>query len=118
MEAVYSCVLCVKFLTMHSAGVLLCCCDINGLVLLFIAPNALYGFLMCPIIIYWLTRLVMCIVCLLYSVTSLTLHEGIDGAYFGTTFPHLFLMTYGHLKPQMSSQSYVPRVFGFKVHKS
>ncbi|XWS38670.1 hypothetical protein CRYUN_Cryun19dG0150800 [Craigia yunnanensis] len=41
----------------------------------------------------------------------------IDGSYFGTTFPNLFLMTYGHLKPQKASQSYVPRVFGFKVHK-
>ncbi|XP_034709319.1 putative casein kinase II subunit beta-4 isoform X2 [Vitis riparia] len=43
--------------------------------------------------------------------------QDIDGAYFGTTFPHLFLMTYGHLKPQKASQSYVPRVFGFKMHK-
>ncbi|KAL0372960.1 UNVERIFIED_CONTAM: Casein kinase II subunit beta-1 [Sesamum calycinum] len=43
--------------------------------------------------------------------------DSIDGAYFGTTFPHLFLMTYAHLKPQKTSQSYVPRVFGFKVHK-
>ncbi|KAL6008528.1 casein kinase 2 regulatory subunit [Asimina triloba] len=43
--------------------------------------------------------------------------SNIDGAYFGTTFPHLFLMTYGHLKPQKASQSYVPRIFGFKVHK-
>ncbi|KAI4327208.1 hypothetical protein L6164_019696 [Bauhinia variegata] len=41
----------------------------------------------------------------------------IDGAYFGTTFPHLFLMTYGNLKPQKPLQSYVPRVFGFKLHK-
>ncbi|KAK4262515.1 hypothetical protein QN277_028067 [Acacia crassicarpa] len=41
----------------------------------------------------------------------------VDGAYFGTTFPHLFLMTYGHLKPPKPSQSYVQRVFGFKVHK-
>ncbi|KAK9051488.1 hypothetical protein SSX86_028115 [Deinandra increscens subsp. villosa] len=41
----------------------------------------------------------------------------IDGAYFGTTFPHLFLMTYGHLKPQKAVQSYTPRVFGFKLHK-
>lgn len=42
----------------------------------------------------------------------------IDGAYFGTTFPHLFLMTYGHLKPQKTSaQSYVPRIFGFKICK-
>ncbi|KAE9613119.1 hypothetical protein Lal_00027796 [Lupinus albus] len=41
----------------------------------------------------------------------------IDGAYFGTTFPHLFLMTYGQLKPQKPSQNYVPRVFGYKLHK-
>ncbi|KAM3366280.1 hypothetical protein ACQJBY_015628 [Aegilops geniculata] len=41
----------------------------------------------------------------------------IDGAYFGITFPHLFLMTYDHLKPQKPSQRYVPRVFGFKLHK-
>ncbi|CAI9786055.1 unnamed protein product [Fraxinus pennsylvanica] len=40
-----------------------------------------------------------------------------DGAYFGTTFPHLFLMTYGNLKPQKPTQSYTPRVFGFKLHK-
>ncbi|KAK9121108.1 hypothetical protein Syun_018725 [Stephania yunnanensis] len=41
----------------------------------------------------------------------------IDGAYFGTTFPHLFLMTYGQYKPQKPSQSYIPRIFGFKIHK-
>ncbi|XP_074272845.1 casein kinase II subunit beta-1-like isoform X2 [Silene latifolia] len=40
-----------------------------------------------------------------------------DGAYFGTTFPHLFLMTYGNLKPPQPTRSYVPRVFGFKIHK-
>ncbi|CAB4279371.1 unnamed protein product [Prunus armeniaca] len=44
-------------------------------------------------------------------------YQDIDGAYFGSTFPHLFLMTYGNLKPQKASQSYVPRVFGFKLHK-
>ncbi|XP_022158247.1 casein kinase II subunit beta-1-like isoform X2 [Momordica charantia] len=44
-------------------------------------------------------------------------YQDIDGAYFGTTFPHLFLMTYGHLKPQKAVQGYVPRVFGFKIHK-
>ncbi|OEL28463.1 putative casein kinase II subunit beta-4, partial [Dichanthelium oligosanthes] len=45
------------------------------------------------------------------------LYPDIDGAYFGTTFPHLFLMTYPHLKPQKPSQQYTPRVFGFKLHK-
>ncbi|OIT39946.1 PREDICTED: casein kinase II subunit beta-1-like [Nicotiana attenuata] len=42
----------------------------------------------------------------------------IDGAYIGTTFPHLFFMTYGHLKPQKQTQNYVPRVFGFKLHST
>ncbi|GAB4844263.1 Putative casein kinase II subunit beta-4 [Ancistrocladus abbreviatus] len=41
----------------------------------------------------------------------------IDGAYFGTTFPHLFLMTYGNLRPQKAAQNYMPRVYGFKIHK-
>ncbi|XP_047307144.1 casein kinase II subunit beta-3-like isoform X3 [Impatiens glandulifera] len=51
----------------------------------------------------------------IYSPRS-RFHSNIDGAYFGTTFPNLFLMTYGHLKPQTPSQSYVQRVFGFKIH--
>ncbi|KAH8957071.1 hypothetical protein BDL97_07G073300 [Sphagnum fallax] len=42
----------------------------------------------------------------------------IDGAYFGTTFPHLFLMTYPYIKPAKPTQSYVPRIFGFKIHKN
>lgn len=40
----------------------------------------------------------------------------IDGAFFGATFPHLFLQTYGELRPQRCTRHYVPRVFGFKVH--
>jgi casein kinase II subunit beta len=39
----------------------------------------------------------------------------IDGAFFGTTFPHLFLMTYGSLKPAKPTAEYVPRIFGFRV---
>jgi casein kinase II subunit beta len=42
----------------------------------------------------------------------------IDGAYFGTTFPHLFLMSYPYIKPAKPTQSYTPRIFGFKLHKS
>lgn len=45
----------------------------------------------------------------------------IDGAYFGTTFPHLFFLTFEHLKPKKSEwlasrESYVPRVFGFRIY--
>ncbi|TYZ64313.1 hypothetical protein PybrP1_002278 [[Pythium] brassicae (nom. inval.)] len=33
----------------------------------------------------------------------------VDGAYFGTTFPHLFFMTYRELEPAPSTLLYVPR---------
>lgn len=42
----------------------------------------------------------------------------IDGAYFGATFPHVFLMTHAHLVPPPPTQVYVPRVYGYKVHSS
>lgn len=40
----------------------------------------------------------------------------VDGAYFGTTFPHLFFLTYRELEPPPSTLLYVPRVFGYKIH--
>ncbi|KAL0478409.1 casein kinase II subunit beta [Acrasis kona] len=43
-------------------------------------------------------------------------HRGIDGSYWGTTFPHLFLISYPEYKPTRSTQVYEPRVYGFKVH--
>jgi hypothetical protein len=48
----------------------------------------------------------------------LLLQCSIDGAYFGTTFPHLLLMTYPMYRPPKSTDTYVPRVFGFKLHPS
>ena len=47
-------------------------------------------------------------------------HGNVDGAYFGTTFPHLFLMTFPSLRPDRRkvkemAESYVPKVFGFKI---
>ena len=46
--------------------------------------------------------------------------NGIGGAAFGTTFPHLFLMTFSNLVPDPLpvESAYVPRAFGFRVHKS
>ena len=46
--------------------------------------------------------------------------SGVDGAAFGTTFAHLFLMTFSNLVPDPLpvESTYVPRVFGFRVHKS
>jgi len=45
-------------------------------------------------------------------------HSQIDGAYFGTTFAHLFLQVYPDLIPPSPKTSYVPRIFGFKIHHS
>ena len=46
-------------------------------------------------------------------------HKEIDGAYFGTTFAHLFLLQFPTYKPQWkSSKKYQPKVFGYKLHKT
>jgi len=45
-------------------------------------------------------------------------HGHIDGAYFGTTFPHLFFLTFPELKPTQEVERYMPRVFGFKVNRN
>ena len=47
-----------------------------------------------------------------------TRQANIDGAYFGTTFPHLYLMTHPDLIPHKPTQNYQPRVYGFKIHNS
>jgi casein kinase II subunit beta len=44
--------------------------------------------------------------------------ECLDGAYFGTTFAHLFFLTYGHIVPTTMPTVFVPRLYGFKIHKS
>jgi len=43
-------------------------------------------------------------------------HGKIDGAYFGTTFPHLFLLTFAQLVPGPPTDTYAPRIFGFRIY--
>ncbi|TPX51332.1 hypothetical protein SeMB42_g01958 [Synchytrium endobioticum] len=43
-------------------------------------------------------------------------HVVIDGAYFGTTLPHLLLQVHPNLIPTKTTERYVPRIFGFKLH--
>ncbi|CAG8478049.1 4021_t:CDS:10, partial [Funneliformis mosseae] len=45
-----------------------------------------------------------------------TRHASIDGAYYGSTFPHMLFQVYPHLLPPKSNERYVPRIFGFKIH--
>ncbi|CAO3662769.1 unnamed protein product [Umbelopsis vinacea] len=46
-----------------------------------------------------------------------TRHSTIDGAHFGSTFPHLLLFTYPDLLPDGRTQIYKPKIFGFRVHE-
>jgi casein kinase II subunit beta len=41
----------------------------------------------------------------------------LDGAAFGTSFPHLFLQNYLEICPHKPQNSYIPRISGFKIHK-
>jgi len=43
-------------------------------------------------------------------------HASIDGAYFGTSFHNILFQVYPALIPAKSTERYVPRVYGFKVH--
>ncbi|XP_002042792.2 suppressor-of-stellate-like protein [Drosophila sechellia] len=42
----------------------------------------------------------------------------LDGAMFGTSFPHLFFMQFPMLRPQPPVEKYVPRIHGFRLHES
>lgn len=47
-----------------------------------------------------------------------TRQANLDGAYFGTTFAHLYLMMHPDLVPSKPLQEYRPRIYGFKIHES
>ena len=44
-------------------------------------------------------------------------HKTLEGAYWGTTFPHLLLLAEGNEPVAPPTQSYVPRIFGFRIRK-
>ena len=41
----------------------------------------------------------------------------IDGAYFGSSFPHIFLEAYPELRPTVQPVDFVPKIYGFKIYK-
>eukprot|EP01045_Picozoa_sp_COSAG04_P018879 COSAG04_NODE_1784_length_5588_cov_2.790854_2_plen_237_part_00 len=45
-------------------------------------------------------------------------HMNLDGCYFGTTFPHLFLHMYGDQQPPLPTEKYTARIYGFKLHST
>ena len=40
----------------------------------------------------------------------------VDGAYFGTSFPHLFFLNYPDLLAEKNGKEYVPKLYGFKLY--
>lgn len=45
-------------------------------------------------------------------------YNTIDGAYFGTSFPHLFFQCFKQTIPRKSLDHYVPKIFGFRLYSS
>lgn len=45
--------------------------------------------------------------------------KGMDGAFWGTTFPHLLLLTLNEHYPALNAgdEKYVPRIFGFRIRR-
>lgn len=44
-------------------------------------------------------------------------YKQLDGAFFGMSFPQIFLQSYPAFVPLDAPKPFVPRVFGFKLHK-
>jgi casein kinase II subunit beta len=63
----------------------------------------------CPVNVY-------CPRCQEAYYTRSTRHAYIDGAYFGTTFAHIFLLHYSELIPKKSGYRYVPKIYGFRIN--
>eukprot|EP01013_Petalomonas_cantuscygni_P037087 TRINITY_DN6784_c0_g1_i1.p2 TRINITY_DN6784_c0_g1~~TRINITY_DN6784_c0_g1_i1.p2 ORF type:complete len:228 (-),score=22.48 TRINITY_DN6784_c0_g1_i1:1467-2150(-) len=42
-------------------------------------------------------------------------HRDLDGAYWGPTFAHLFLLCFPYYVPHPPRERYIPRIFGFEI---
>jgi casein kinase II subunit beta len=43
-------------------------------------------------------------------------YADVDGAYFGTSFPHMLLQSYDDLHSEAPKSAYLPRLYGFQVY--
>lgn len=51
-------------------------------------------------------------------IPRLSRHFHVDGAYFGSTFPHMLFAVHPHLRPERNNDQYIPKIYGYKVHSS
>ncbi|KAJ2001417.1 casein kinase 2 regulatory subunit [Coemansia thaxteri] len=58
-----------------------------------------------------------CPSCLDIYLPPNTRYQKIDGAYFGTTFPHMLLQAFPALVPEEPAPVYTPRVYGFAINE-
>ncbi|KAJ2610540.1 casein kinase 2 regulatory subunit [Coemansia sp. RSA 1365] len=52
----------------------------------------------------------------IYSPPS-SRYQKIDGAYFGTTFPHMFFQAFPSLIPEQAPSLYTPKIYGFAINE-
>ncbi|KAJ1849114.1 casein kinase 2 regulatory subunit, partial [Coemansia sp. RSA 2708] len=45
-------------------------------------------------------------------------YQKIDGAYFGTTFPHMFFQAFPSLIPDETPAIYTPKIYGFAINEA
>lgn len=43
-------------------------------------------------------------------------YSDVDGAYFGTSFPHILLQSYGDFHVPALKGEYAPKIYGFKIY--
>ncbi|KAK2113351.1 Casein kinase II subunit beta [Saguinus oedipus] len=43
-------------------------------------------------------------------------HHHTDGAYFGSSFPHMLFMVHPKYRPKRPAYQFVPRLYGFEMH--
>jgi casein kinase II subunit beta len=41
----------------------------------------------------------------------------LDGAFFTASLPHLLMLQYPDIKPPKPTDRYVPRIYGYRIHK-
>ena len=59
---------------------------------------------------------VYCSRCMDVYTPKSTRHQHMDGAYFGTGFPHMLLMVHPEIRQSSPTNHYVPRLYGFRIH--